>query len=98
MWYLTLYVNVLAKVSVCLVFNLKGFSAGLFAFYRDDDGKPLTTRYADGLPPFNERYFIFLALLVLFRVYSGLLKIQLYSIIRILCLYYVETLVCGGFF
>lgn len=48
---------------MCLVFNLKGFSAGLFAFYRDDDGKPLTTRYADGLPPFNERYFIFLDLL-----------------------------------
>lgn len=35
---------------------LQGFSAGLFAFYRDDDGKPLTARYADGLPPFNERY------------------------------------------
>lgn len=49
----------------CLIFNLQGFSAGLFAFYRDDDGKPLTTRYADGLPPFNERYFIFLDLSVL---------------------------------
>lgn len=58
-WHLTLHANVLPKVSMCLVFNLKGFSAGLFAFYRDDDGKPLTTRYADGLPPFNERYFIF---------------------------------------
>lgn len=58
-WHLTFHVNVLLKVSVCLVFNLKGFSAGLFAFYRNDDGKPLTTRYADGLPPFNERYFIF---------------------------------------
>lgn len=31
-----------------------GFSAGLFAFYRDDEGKPLTTRKANGLPPFNE--------------------------------------------
>ncbi|XP_032880482.1 leishmanolysin-like peptidase isoform X1 [Amblyraja radiata] len=31
-----------------------GFSAGLFAFYRDDDGKPLTMRKANGLPPFNE--------------------------------------------
>lgn len=49
----------------CLILNLQGFSAGLFAFYRDDDGKPLTTRYADGLPPFNERYFIFLNLSVL---------------------------------
>ncbi|XP_062908503.1 leishmanolysin-like peptidase isoform X4 [Mobula hypostoma] len=31
-----------------------GFSAGLFAFYRDDEGKPLTVRKANGLPPFNE--------------------------------------------
>lgn len=58
-WCLTLYINVLPKVSMCLFFDLKGFSAGLFAFYRDDDGKPLTPRYADGLPPFNERYCIF---------------------------------------
>lgn len=60
-WCLTLYMNVLRmlKVSTCLFFDLKGFSAGLFAFYRDDDGKPLTPRYADGLPPFNERYYIF---------------------------------------
>lgn len=56
-WCLTLYINVLPKVSMYLFFDLKGFSAGLFAFYRDDDGKPLTPRYADGLPPFNERYF-----------------------------------------
>lgn len=64
-WHLTLYVNISPKVSMSLVFNLKGFSAGLFAFYRDDDGKPLTTRYADGFPPFNERYFIFSYLFVL---------------------------------
>lgn len=63
-WCLTLYMNVLPKVSMCFFFNLKGFSAGLFAFYRDDDGKPLTPRYADGLPPFNERYYMFLDLLV----------------------------------
>lgn len=56
-WCLTLYINVLPKVSMYLFFDFKGFSAGLFAFYRDDDGKPLTPRYADGLPPFNERYF-----------------------------------------
>ncbi|MEE6527391.1 hypothetical protein FKM82_028750, partial [Ascaphus truei] len=31
-----------------------GFSAGLFAFYYDDDGKPMTQRYANGLPEFNE--------------------------------------------
>lgn len=58
-WCLTVYRNVLPKVSMCLFFDLKGFSAGLFAFYRDDDGKPLTPRYADGLPPFNERYYRF---------------------------------------
>ena len=34
---------------------LQGFSAGLFAFYRDDEGAPLTPRYASGLPAFNER-------------------------------------------
>uniref|UniRef100_A0A8C8Z232 Leishmanolysin-like peptidase n=1 Tax=Prolemur simus TaxID=1328070 RepID=A0A8C8Z232_PROSS len=33
--------------------GLGGFSAGLFAFYRDKDGNPLTSRFADGLPPFN---------------------------------------------
>ncbi|XP_047305111.1 leishmanolysin-like peptidase isoform X1 [Homo sapiens] len=31
----------------------EGFSAGLFAFYHDKDGNPLTSRFADGLPPFN---------------------------------------------
>lgn len=36
----------------------KGFSAGLFAFYHDDDGNPLTARYANGLPLFNERYIL----------------------------------------
>ncbi|XP_027442620.1 leishmanolysin-like peptidase isoform X5 [Callorhinus ursinus] len=33
--------------------HLQGFSAGLFAFYHDKDGNPLTSRFADGLPPFN---------------------------------------------
>jgi len=36
-------------------FVSKGFSAGLFAFYHDDDGKPLTPRSASGLPAYNER-------------------------------------------
>uniref|UniRef100_A0A7M4E4Q5 Leishmanolysin-like peptidase n=1 Tax=Crocodylus porosus TaxID=8502 RepID=A0A7M4E4Q5_CROPO len=36
------------------VIHALGFSAGLFAFYRDDDGNPLTARYANGLPPFNK--------------------------------------------
>nr|XP_043874736.1 leishmanolysin-like peptidase isoform X1 [Solea senegalensis] len=35
------------------IIHALGFSAGLFAFYRDDDGKPLTRRSA-GLPAFNE--------------------------------------------
>nr|XP_032818412.1 leishmanolysin-like peptidase isoform X1 [Petromyzon marinus] len=36
------------------VIHALGFSAGLFAFYRDDDGQPLTPRYGNGLPPFND--------------------------------------------
>ncbi|XP_063495291.1 structural maintenance of chromosomes protein 2-like isoform X2 [Symphalangus syndactylus] len=32
---------------------VEGFSAGLFAFYRDKDENPLTLRFADGLPLFN---------------------------------------------
>ncbi|NXW43639.1 LMLN peptidase, partial [Nyctiprogne leucopyga] len=47
------FVGMLSTVKHEIIHAL-GFSAGLFAFYRDDDGKPLTTRYADGLPPFNE--------------------------------------------
>ncbi|XP_060028213.1 leishmanolysin-like peptidase isoform X1 [Erinaceus europaeus] len=35
------------------VIHALGFSAGLFAFYHDKDGKPLTSRFADGLPPYN---------------------------------------------
>uniref|UniRef100_A0A8C6IRZ9 Leishmanolysin-like peptidase n=1 Tax=Melopsittacus undulatus TaxID=13146 RepID=A0A8C6IRZ9_MELUD len=47
------FVGMLSTVKHEIIHAL-GFSAGLFAFYRNDDGKPLTTRYADGLPPFNE--------------------------------------------
>ncbi|XP_035379419.1 leishmanolysin-like peptidase [Electrophorus electricus] len=36
------------------IIHALGFSAGLFAFYHDDDGKPLTPRFASGLPAFNE--------------------------------------------
>uniref|UniRef100_A0A673SQX9 Leishmanolysin-like peptidase n=1 Tax=Suricata suricatta TaxID=37032 RepID=A0A673SQX9_SURSU len=35
------------------IIHALGFSAGLFAFYHDKDGNPLTSRFADGLPPFN---------------------------------------------
>ncbi|KAK1903532.1 Leishmanolysin-like peptidase [Dissostichus eleginoides] len=36
------------------IIHALGFSAGLFAFYHDDEGKPLTPRFASGLPAFNE--------------------------------------------
>uniref|UniRef100_A0A8C6SCF9 Leishmanolysin-like peptidase n=1 Tax=Neogobius melanostomus TaxID=47308 RepID=A0A8C6SCF9_9GOBI len=36
------------------IIHALGFSAGLFAFYHDDEGQPLTPRFASGLPPFNE--------------------------------------------
>ncbi|KAM5152244.1 leishmanolysin-like peptidase [Mantella aurantiaca] len=36
------------------IIHALGFSAGLFALYRDDNGDPLTTRYINGLPLFNE--------------------------------------------
>lgn len=42
-------------VFIHCVLCMQGFSAGLFAFYHDDDGKPLTPRFASGLPAFNER-------------------------------------------
>lgn len=36
------------------IIHALGFSAGLFAFYHDDEGRPLTPRFASGLPAFNE--------------------------------------------
>ncbi|KAK7169375.1 hypothetical protein R3I93_005369 [Phoxinus phoxinus] len=36
------------------IIHALGFSAGLFAFYHDDDGNPLTPRSASGLPAYNE--------------------------------------------
>ncbi|KAJ8352702.1 hypothetical protein SKAU_G00241780 [Synaphobranchus kaupii] len=47
------FVGMLSTVKHEIIHAL-GFSAGLFAFYHDDNGKPLTQRYASGLPPFNE--------------------------------------------
>ncbi|KAJ6665457.1 hypothetical protein lerEdw1_003298 [Lerista edwardsae] len=47
------FVGMLSTVKHEIIHAL-GFSAGLFAFYHDDDGKPFTTRHADGLPAFNE--------------------------------------------
>eukprot|EP00079_Xenopus_tropicalis_P039030 XP_017952801.1 PREDICTED: leishmanolysin-like peptidase [Xenopus tropicalis] len=49
------FVGMLSTVKHEIIHAL-GFSAGLFAFYYDDDGNPLTPRYINGLPYFNERY------------------------------------------
>ncbi|XP_056649563.1 leishmanolysin-like peptidase isoform X2 [Monodelphis domestica] len=46
------FIGMLSTVKHEIIHAL-GFSAGLFAFYHDNDGKPLTSRYASGLPPFN---------------------------------------------
>lgn len=46
------FVGMLSTVKHEIIHAL-GFSAGLFAFYHDKDGNPLTSRFADGLPPFN---------------------------------------------
>ncbi|XP_012332058.1 leishmanolysin-like peptidase isoform X3 [Aotus nancymaae] len=46
------FIGMLSTVKHEIIHAL-GFSAGLFAFYHDKDGNPLTSRFADGLPPFN---------------------------------------------
>ena len=39
-----------------MFYLLQGFSAGLYAFFRDKDGVPLTPRArATNKPPFNDR-------------------------------------------
>ncbi|KAL8183199.1 UNVERIFIED_CONTAM: hypothetical protein K2H54_022957, partial [Gekko kuhli] len=47
------FVGMLSTVKHEIIHAL-GFSAGLFAFYHDKDGNPLTARYAEGVPAFNE--------------------------------------------
>ncbi|XP_043929619.1 leishmanolysin-like peptidase [Protopterus annectens] len=47
------FIGMLSTVNHEIIHAL-GFSAGLFAFYHDDDGNPLTPRFANGLPPFND--------------------------------------------
>ncbi|KAM5336758.1 leishmanolysin-like peptidase isoform 2-T2 [Glossophaga mutica] len=46
------FIGMLSTVKHEIIHAL-GFSAGLFAFYHDKDGMPLTSRLADGLPYFN---------------------------------------------
>ena len=36
------------------IFHALGFSVGLFAFFRDENGKPLSPREKDGLPKYND--------------------------------------------
>ncbi|XP_033901225.1 leishmanolysin-like peptidase [Acipenser ruthenus] len=47
------FIGMLSTVKHEIIHAL-GFSAGLYAFYHDDAGRPVTQRYANGLPPFNE--------------------------------------------
>uniref|UniRef100_A0A8C5L029 Leishmanolysin-like peptidase n=1 Tax=Jaculus jaculus TaxID=51337 RepID=A0A8C5L029_JACJA len=47
------FIGMLSTVKHEIIHAL-GFSAGLFAFYHDKDGNPLTSRFANGLPLFND--------------------------------------------
>ena len=52
------YGNLLATVKH-EIFHALGFSAGLFAFYRDRNGVPFTPRGKHGLPVYNDRYGLY---------------------------------------
>ena len=52
------YPNLLATVKH-EIYHALGFSAGLFAFYRDANGVPFTPRGKHGLPRYNERYGLY---------------------------------------
>ena len=52
------YSNLLSTVKH-EIFHALGFSAGLFAFYRDDNGVPYTPREKHGLPQYNEKYNLY---------------------------------------
>lgn len=41
------------------IYHALGFSAGLYAFYRDQNGEPYTPREKHGLPPYNDRYNLY---------------------------------------
>uniref|UniRef100_A0A8C4Q2H5 Leishmanolysin-like peptidase n=1 Tax=Eptatretus burgeri TaxID=7764 RepID=A0A8C4Q2H5_EPTBU len=47
------YANVCPEALAVKHGKLTGFSASLFAFYRDNNGQPLTPRRSNGLPAFN---------------------------------------------
>lgn len=52
------YPNLLSTVKH-EIFHALGFSAGLFAFYRNENGVPYTPREKHGLPPYNEKYGLY---------------------------------------
>ena len=52
------YPNLLSTVKH-EIFHALGFSAGLFAFYRNENGVPYTPRDKHGLPPYNEKYGLY---------------------------------------
>ena len=52
------YPNLLSTVKH-EIFHALGFSAGLFAFYRNEKGVPYTPREKHGLPPYNEKYGLY---------------------------------------
>lgn len=41
------------------IYHALGFSAGLYAFYRDQNGEPYTPRGKHGLPAYNEKYNLY---------------------------------------
>lgn len=52
------YRNLLATVKH-EIYHALGFSAGLFAFFRNRHGIPFTRRGKHGLPPYNDRYGLY---------------------------------------
>ena len=52
------YPNLLSTVKH-EIFHALGFSAGLFAFYRNENGAPYTPREKHGLPPYNDKYGLY---------------------------------------
>ncbi|PIK55378.1 putative leishmanolysin-like peptidase [Apostichopus japonicus] len=51
--------NILLTTVKHEIIHSLGFSSSLFAFYRDDNGEPLTPRDANGMPPFNMERFVY---------------------------------------
>ena len=52
------YLNLLSTVKH-EIYHALGFSAGLFAFYRNENGVPFTPRGKHGLPKYNDKYGVY---------------------------------------